>query len=329
VALYQPGLSDTEYLRLQLTGAVAASGTAPFEIPAGVGPGTYELRLLSADGVSLLATSGPITVTTVTTAPFAYIHPDHLDTPRLIENQAQQIVWRWDNDDPFGGNAPDEDPSGLGTFTCNLRLPGQYFDQETNNHYNSFRDYSPETGRYIQSDPIGLAGGLNTYLYVHNEPVRLFDEMGLEVRVCYFPQAANGLGHVGIGIVGSPSTYGFYPNAEAGISQLIKGTPGLVAEDPRNPNALTGATCRVLSSTANQDSCIEKCIKSRASNPGTYKLLTRQCTSFARDCLTECMLPAGDPNTPRPGKWYDSLPNGPQSSYIPTPATPIENAPLF
>jgi RHS repeat-associated protein len=180
VALYQPGLSDTEYLRLQLTGAVAASGSAPFQIPAGLGPGTYELRLLSEDGATLLATSSPITVTTVTTDPVAYIHPDHLDTPRLIENQAQQVVWRWDNEDPFGANLPDEDPSGLGIFTCNLRLPGQYFDVETNYHYNYFRDYSPGVGRYIQSDPIGLAGGTNTYSYVLNDPIGHVDFLGLQ-----------------------------------------------------------------------------------------------------------------------------------------------------
>lgn len=100
-----------------------------------------------------------------------FVHTDHLNTPRVITNSASQIVWRWDNLDAFGANAANENPSGLGTFTCNLRLPGQYFDKETNLHYNYFRDYDPGIGRYVQSDPIGLRGGMNTYAYAESNPV--------------------------------------------------------------------------------------------------------------------------------------------------------------
>lgn len=82
-------------------------------------------------------------------------HADHLNAPRLIADQNQQTVWRWDQAEPFGNNPADENPSGLGTFDLPLRLPGQYFDKETNLHYNYFRDYDPGTGRYVQPDPIG------------------------------------------------------------------------------------------------------------------------------------------------------------------------------
>jgi RHS repeat-associated protein len=52
-------------------------------------------------------------------------------------------------------------------------------DEETGNYYNYFRDYDPAIGRCLQSDPIGLKGGLNTYVYTVNHPIRYKDTHGL------------------------------------------------------------------------------------------------------------------------------------------------------
>jgi RHS repeat-associated protein len=103
---------------------------------------------------------------------------DHLDTPRAITtaDTAGTMVWTWSSD-PFGTTQAQE--NGL---AYNLRFPGQYFDQETSTHYNYFRDYNPATGRYVQSDPIGLWGGLNTFGYVDAEPLYSFDPDGLSGR---------------------------------------------------------------------------------------------------------------------------------------------------
>jgi RHS repeat-associated protein len=110
-----------------------------------------------------------------------FIHTDHLDTPRLVANQAGQTVWRWDQQEPFGVTVPDENPNGLGAFEFPLRFPGQYFDKETNLFYNYFRDYESSIGRYVQSDPIGLHGGLNTYAYALGNPLAKSDRLGLAV----------------------------------------------------------------------------------------------------------------------------------------------------
>jgi RHS repeat-associated protein len=111
-----------------------------------------------------------------------YVHADHLGTPRAVTRPSDNaVMWRWSNDDPFGANPADENPSGQGPFTYALRFPGQYHDAETGSHYNYFRDYEPGVGRYVQSDPIGLAGGLNPYAYARLTPLLKSDRFGLWV----------------------------------------------------------------------------------------------------------------------------------------------------
>ncbi len=110
-----------------------------------------------------------------------YVHADHLNTPRVITRATDnKAVWRWDNTNPFGNNQPNENPSGLGNFTYNLRLGGwQYYDQETGLFYNTNRYYDPATGRYTQFDPMGLAAGINGFTYVSNNPLKFVDPFGL------------------------------------------------------------------------------------------------------------------------------------------------------
>jgi RHS repeat-associated protein len=107
-----------------------------------------------------------------------FIHPDHLNTPRAVVDKANKIRWRW-LAEPFGTTAPETNPSALGVFTQPLRFPGQYADAESSLFYNWNRYYDPTTGRYIESDPIGLARGLNTYAYVGGNPIGYMDRRGL------------------------------------------------------------------------------------------------------------------------------------------------------
>jgi RHS repeat-associated protein len=109
------------------------------------------------------------------------IASDHLGAPHQITNARSHVVWQWDHD-PFGNGQP------TGTFDYRLRFPGQVHDQTAGLNYNYFRDYDPRTGRYTQSDLIGLAGGINTYSYVKQNPLSSADSIGL---VGYTPPGAD------------------------------------------------------------------------------------------------------------------------------------------
>lgn len=107
-----------------------------------------------------------------------FVHPDHLDTPRAIVNAAGAEVWTWDST-PFGDTAANQNPSGQGVFAYSLRFPGQQYDAASGLHYNYFRDYEAASGRYVQSDPIGLIASLSTYDYAGSEPLSFSDSAGL------------------------------------------------------------------------------------------------------------------------------------------------------
>lgn len=103
-----------------------------------------------------------------------YLFADQLGTVRAATNPQGVRSYEW----PWLNNAFGEAPKS-GTDTFYTRFPGQYYDVETGLHYNMHRYYDPSTGRYLQSDPIGLAGGLNTYTYVYGDPLEGTDSLGL------------------------------------------------------------------------------------------------------------------------------------------------------
>ncbi|NYE28233.1 RHS repeat-associated protein [Rhodanobacter sp. K2T2] len=128
------------------------------------------------DGIPVAAitsnATGPANVT------FDYIHADQLGTPRVVTDVSGAEVWRR----PYAGDAfGEQTPTSAGGLILNLRFPGQYYDAETGTNYNMYRNYEPTTGRYLQSDPIGLNGGISTFDYAENNPLMYTDAAGLLV----------------------------------------------------------------------------------------------------------------------------------------------------
>lgn len=158
---------------------------------------------LAGTGANAANNTGKNTSSNPVNVELYYLHPDHLGTPRVATRSAavngatsgpnaiNKAVWRWDSD-PFGtslGNSrPNENPQNVtgtaskitaASFRVNNRFPGQIADAESGKYYNYLRDYDSVIGRYTESDPIGLRGGLSTFGYVGERPLLFGDPYGL------------------------------------------------------------------------------------------------------------------------------------------------------
>lgn len=111
-----------------------------------------------------------------------YIEPDHLGTPRAVIDRTRDVaIWTWAlQGEAFGNSPPNQDPDLDSTaFVFDMRFPGQRYDAASGLNYNYFRDYDAGSGRYVQSDPIGLKGGLSSYAFASGNPANNIDPFGL------------------------------------------------------------------------------------------------------------------------------------------------------
>jgi len=158
----------------------------------------------------------------------AYIQPDHLGTPRVVIDAMRDVaIWEWSNKgEAFGYQAPASDPDGDGVaFDLALRFPGQQATDASEMFYNYQREYDSSVGRYSQSDPIGLKGGVSTFAYVESSPLRSIDSTGLSATSEDGKRSFCVNAHIAAGSICGGATGYYAGGAAGGVSGAAICTP--------------------------------------------------------------------------------------------------------
>jgi RHS repeat-associated protein len=282
--------------------------------PSAVGVYNFQWRMVNnSTRFGAYTTNYPVDVVQGQAQTLYFVHADHLNTPRLVADATGTTVWRWDQGEPFGNNVADENPSGLGAFDLPLRLPGQYFDKETNLHYNYFRDYDPSIGRYGESDPIGMQGGINTYNYVGGRPLSRVDPTGLKARICckvirrlplsfLFPFFHCFIDEVADSCCGSKTrTVGLHGPSPWGNSRYEDAGEIRPNDDFDKPNE---SECGDWNPDCGVGKCIDQEI-AKYPDPSVYRPVRGpNSNTFAGTLSRACMLPKPENTDPAPA-WHD------------------------
>jgi RHS repeat-associated protein len=223
---------------------------------------TMVASLGSVQGLPDQGVTGQVTIDTLN----FYLN-DHLGAPQIVVDEAGAVVWQADYE-PFGKVAVTADSSMANQF----RLAGQYYDDETGLHYNYHRYYDPRTGRYLTPDPIGLAGGINLYAYVQNNPKNSSDFNGLRPGDVYLFSHTQGFAPL-IGLISPGGSYGHVAVELSGRRLLTAASRGVEIQklDIEVANSLSFDIYRPLNKV---DERLLEEFANRAvqNNPGGYNI---------------------------------------------------------
>lgn len=189
------------------------------------------------------------------------IFSDPLGSPRLVVEANTGAVAQELDYDAFGNVTKDTNP-GFQPFG----FSGGLYDRDTGLVRFGARDYDARVGRWTTKDPIQFAGGDgNLYGYALNNPLFWIDSFGLDITVSFNPNAAAGLGHVGIG-VNTPNTVGQRRQPGTSDLQTVLGrdVPGRISADPAAPSKIT------IPTTLAQDRKAQQCIDTREQQQKNY-----------------------------------------------------------